>query len=263
MKKLLLFLLFAIGSRLYAQQLPEVFLPIGHTLHFVSPEPIQYADISSKYLEGDLPLKNVFRIKLRDTSRNFADAIITIAGEKFIAQYHLMLTTQIVPSEVEIKPSDMKPLDIAGIGYSQNQLKRFALDLFSQKPGKRVEKVKEFGMIAKVNHLYSAGDYLFLDLSYHNKTNLKFDVDDFAFRINDKKVAKASNVQSFEIKPVFTLFPVPSFSKNYRNIWVFKKLTFPGSKVFNVELRERQVSGRVISISISYNDVLDADILPL
>src|SRR5436309_1424105 len=33
------------------------------TTHFVSPEPILYVDISSKNVEGDLPEKNILRIK--------------------------------------------------------------------------------------------------------------------------------------------------------------------------------------------------------
>ena len=44
---------------------------------------------------------------------------------------------------------------------------------------------------------------------------------------------------------------------------VLKKLSFPGSKVLHIELNEKQVSGRVITLSISYHDILNADTLPL
>ena len=110
--------------------------------------------------------------------------------------------------------------------------------------------------------MYTAGDYLFLDISYRNKTRLKYDVDDFRFTVDDKKVTKASNVQSVELKPEFVLYSVPSFGKYYRNIFVFKKLTFPGNKVLLAELSEKQISGRVLTLKISYRDILCADTLP-
>lgn len=46
----------------------KLFIREDITLHFTSPEPIQYVDISSKSLVGDLPLDNVFRIKMQEDS---------------------------------------------------------------------------------------------------------------------------------------------------------------------------------------------------
>ena len=122
--------------------------------------------------------------------------------------------------------------------------------------------MKAFGIEGRLNHIYAAGDYLFMDISYRNKTRLKYDVDDFRFKLDDKKVTKASNVQSVEIKPEFVLFNVPVFAKYYRNIFVLKKMSYPGNKVLHADLSEKQLSGRVITLAISYKDMLDADILP-
>ncbi|MGY3212427.1 hypothetical protein ACVW2L_001480 [Mucilaginibacter sp. HD30] len=91
---------------------------------------------------------------------------------------------------------------------------------------------------------------------------MQYDIEDLRFRIADKKVAKATNVQSYELKPVFVLFNIAAFRKNYRNIFVFKKLSFPGNKILQAELSEKQISGRVLSLKIAYRDVLDADVLP-
>jgi hypothetical protein len=112
-----------------------------------------------------------------------------------------------------------------------------------------------------LNHVYTVRDYIFLDIGYHNKTNLKYDIADFRFKVDDKKVTKAANNQSVEVKPEFVLFNQPAFSKNYRNIFVFKKMSFPGNKVLHAEFSEKQLSGRVITLSISYQDILDADTL--
>lgn len=263
MKKILCYLLVLCAQSLYAQEkLPVVYLPENLTIHFVSPEPIQYVDISTKDLIGDLPLKNVLRLKLRDSLKSFLGSVITVAGEKYIAQYRLLPGYPGVLTEINIVPDDMHPLDISGIGLSQNQLKGLALSLIAKRPDKRMEKVKAFGIKGQLNHVYTVGDYIFLDISYHNKTNLKYDIADFRFKVDDKKVTKAANNQSVEVKPVFVLFSTPAFAKNYRNIFVFKKMSFPGNKVLHAELSEKQLSGRIITLSISYQDILDADTLP-
>ncbi len=263
MKKLLFYITMLISVTVHAQDsLPTVQLPKNLTVHFISPEPVQYVDISSKALAGDLPLKNVVRIKLKDSTKNFEDAVITIAGETFIAQYHIVPGGAAAPTEINIMPADTRPLDIAGIGFSKNQLKAMTLNLMAEKPGGSVEKVSAFGIKGQLNHVYTLGDYIFLDVSYKNKTRLKYDIDEFRFKVEDKKITKASNVQSVELKPEYILVETPSFEKYYRNVFVFKKLTFPGNKVLHVELSEQQISGRIITLNISYKDILNADTLP-
>jgi len=243
--------------------LPVVYLPDNLSVHFVSPEPIQYVDISSKNILGDLPVKNILRIKYRTDSTN-SDGVVTIVGEKFIAQYHIVHSPAdggAIQTDIDILPQDMKPLDI-GIGLSQPELKNYATQLLAKK-SEQLRKAKAYGLKATLNHVYTLGDYIFLDIGYENSTNLSYDLDELRFKIEDKKVTKATNVQSLEIKPDFTLFDIPSFKKHYRNIFVFKKFTFPGNKLLNIQLDEKQLSGRVITLSIPYKDVLEADIIPV
>lgn len=263
MKNILFLALMLFASMSYAQdKLPLVYLPENSTIHFISPEPIQYVDISSKQLAGDLPLKNVLRLKLKDTSKFFNGAVLTLAGEKFIAQYRLVPGYPGVPTEIEILPTETHPLDISGIGFSQNQLKSMATDLIAHRPGKARERSAAYGIIGLLNHLYSVGDYLFLDISYRNKTDIKYNIAGFYFSIEDKKITKATNSQSIALTPELILYDTPAFSRNYRNIFIFRKLSIPGNKVLRVELSEKQISGRVLTMSIPYQDILDADTLP-
>jgi conjugative transposon TraN protein len=247
-------------------KLPIIYLPANVSLHFISPEPIQYVDISVKNVLGDLPLKNVLRIRLKDSVPD-ADAVVTIAGENFIAQYHVIsagaITGRDALTDIDIKPADTRPLDIAAIGFSQPQLKALSLSLFCSRPAKAVAKAKALGLKANLYHIYCAGNYLFLDIGYRNDTRLNYDIDEFRFKVEDKKITKATNVQSVEIKPDFILFSAPVFQKTYRNIIVLRKMTFPGDKVLHIELSEKQISGRVIILTISYKDVLQADTLPI
>jgi len=278
MKKIILFLaVLMAGLHSYAQNtpfaegvkrnsLPIIYLPENVSVQFISPEPIQYVDISAKSVIGDLPLKNVLRIRLKDSVKS-ADAILTITGEKFIAQYHVIradsITARNSRTEIAIDRNDTRPLDISGIGFSQPQLKSIALNLFCKRPVKQIDKVKAFGIIGAIYHIYTAGDYFFIDLGYENKTNLIYNIDDLRFRIDDKKVVKAANAQSLAVHPEYVLFDDVSFSKHYRNIFVFRKMSFPGNKVLYIELSEKQISGRIVTIGISYQDILSADVIPI
>jgi hypothetical protein len=47
--------------------LPEIEITEGINLHIISPEPIQYVDLSTQKLTGDLPTTNIARIKITDT----------------------------------------------------------------------------------------------------------------------------------------------------------------------------------------------------
>ena len=47
--------------------LPEIEITEGINLHIISPEPIQYVDLSTQKLTGDLPTANIARIKITDS----------------------------------------------------------------------------------------------------------------------------------------------------------------------------------------------------
>lgn len=281
MKKIILFFnLTLMGlTALYAQPhttegtniagLPVVYLPYGASVHFISPELVQYVDLPPSMVIGDLPLKNIVRIRsAADTgeivnSQN--NAVITIIGERFIAQYRLVFTSHDDPrvkTEIEILPEHTRPLDVSGVGLSQGELKTYALTLVSRKGRGHLAKSKAYGITAKLNKVYTLDNYIFFDLSYLNSTNLKYDIDQIRFKIEDRKVTKASNAQSVEITPAFTLFDIHSFKRETRNIYVFKKFSFPGNKLLKAELSEKQISGRVNTLAIKYKDVLNADLVP-
>jgi hypothetical protein len=128
MKNFILIILLLLRITGIKAQIPQVRLPIKGDLHFISPEPIQYVDISNKSIEGNIPLPNVLRLRYKDSTTT--DAIVTIAGEKFIAQYHLSPVNATGTQVIEIQPADTRPLDIAGIALSQPQLKKLSYKIF-------------------------------------------------------------------------------------------------------------------------------------
>ncbi|MEN0053583.1 MAG: conjugative transposon protein TraN [Mucilaginibacter sp.] len=254
---------------LQKSKLKKIYITDGVSLHFVSPEPIQYADISTKSMLGDLPVKNVLRLKfVPDSAKQFGFpnrslGIVTIVGEKFIAQYDVWYTDvqDSVQTQLEIQPKNTNPLNVGNITMSQNDLHNYALQAL--KEGTRTHAIRSsaYGMDAQVNNVYTVDDYVFIDVTYTNNTNLKYDVDEFRFKIDDKRITKATNVQSVEIKPAFQLYDKAAFKRKYRNVFAFKKFTFPDNKVLAIELTEKQISGRVITLQLDYSDVLNADTL--
>lgn len=281
MKKFIIFLLIALGTvqityaqislDVYRKDLPTILISPNVSLHFISPEPIQYVDISTHSLTGDLPMKNVLRLKIiPDSLSNLSSSgqnigIVTIVGESFIAQYNLCYSSgmqiETLPVLVNILPEHTRSLDVPGISLTSKQMESFALGILATPTGKTIRSSTDYGLNGTLNHVYTAGDYIFLDISYYNKTNLSYEIDEQRFKIEDKKIVKATNVQSVEIKPVWQLYPTTSFKKHYRNIYVLKKTTFPGNKVLNIELTEKQISGRTLTLKIKYGDLLKADSL--
>ena len=78
-------------------------------------------------------------------------------------------------------------------------------------------------------------------------------------KLADKKISKATKNQVIELTPEMQLEESKSFKYGYRNILVVKKLTFPNDKILTIEMSEKQISGRTISLNIDYEDVLSAD----
>ena len=77
-------------------------------------------------------------------------------------------------------------------------------------------------MKMRLNNIYVVGEYFFIDFSVENNTNLPFDIDELRVKLQDKKQQKSTNVQT-------------------------------------IELSEKQISGRTISMNLDYEDVLAAD----
>ncbi|OJY99725.1 MULTISPECIES: conjugative transposon protein TraN [Sphingobacterium] len=277
MKKLIFFLsLLLAGLNLIAQQdagtyraqLPEITMDSTSSLHIISPEPIRYVDISSHAIAGDLPEENVLRLKwVPDSTGNLSSGadnlgVVTVIGQTFIAQYQLLSATATrgnkLAASYDILPQHIRPLHLP-VEISTPELRSHALSLLAMRNPAAVRKAKQYGIRAELNHVYTLGDLVLLDITYHNSTNLAYDIDELRFKIEDKKITKATNVQSVEIRPIWQLYPTGSFKRSYRNIYVLKKATFPASKILSVELSEKQISGRTVTLKIRYRDILEAD----
>src|SRR5574344_2141934 len=226
-------------------------------------EPIRFVDISTDKVVGDQPINNTIRLKPKDNV--YADgevlAIVTIVTERYRTQYALLYTTRMqeAVTDKEIQLVERNAYNNPAVSMSTVDMTRFARLIWNSPAKIRNIATKKHRMVMRLNNIYTAGDYFFLDFSVDNKTNIRFDIDQIRLKLDDKKMSKATNTQSIEIQPVMILEQAKSFKYGYRNVIVIKKMTFPNDKVLTIEMAEKQISGRNILLNIDYEDVLSAD----
>ncbi|MCL1663413.1 conjugative transposon protein TraN [Elizabethkingia ursingii] len=248
----------------YVMELPQLNISDGVSLHIISPEPIQFVDLSTDNLIGDLPAENIARVKTGKAGAANKDdlGIITVVGQSFMAQYKVNYKnseTHNTITQIQIQPEDMQPLEYPKIAFSNQELYNFSMDILKKKTKAPLREVNDFKLSIQLNNVYVISDYIFLDISFINDSNLSYKIDGLKFSIEDKKIYKATNNQSLELKPEYQLYRQSQFKKNFHNIYVFKKFTYPNSKVMVIRLIEEPISGRTVEMKIKYSDILKAD----
>lgn len=225
-------------------------------------EPVKLVDLSTDKIAGDQPIENTVRLKPKEASKD-GDilAIVTIVTERYRTQYGLVYTSKMseAVTDKEILPVERTAYAHPSVTMSQEEMYRHARRIWNSPARFRDVSCKGHGMRMRLNNIYTCGDYFFIDFSVSNRTNIRFDIDEIRLKLTDKKITKATNSQSIELKPEMMLEKETSFSKGYRNVIAVKKLTFPDEKVLTIEMSEDQISGRTMKLEIDYEDVLSAD----
>lgn len=226
-------------------------------------EPIRFVDISTDKVVGDQPIDNIVRLKPKEGGHEDGEvlAIVTIVTERYRTQYALLYTTRVreavTDKEIELRERDA--YNNPAVSMSTADMIRFARRIWNSPAKIRNVATKAHRMTMRLNNIYAVGDYFFIDFSVENRTNIRFDIDEIRVKLADKKLSKATNAQVIELTPTLVLEGGKVFRHGYRNVIVVKKMTFPNDKVLTIELSEKQISGRTISLSIDYEDVLSAD----
>ena len=228
-------------------------------------EPVRFVDISTDKVAGDQPISNLVRLKPKEGMEIHHDgdvlAVVTIVTERYRSQYALIYTSRMdeAVTEKTITLDEREPYNNPAISMSTEDMTRYARQIWASPARVRNVSTKRNRMVMRLNNIYSVGEYFFIDFSVDNRTNIRFDIDQLRVKLNDKKTARSTTVQTIELIPELVLDPTRSFRYGYRNVIVLKKMTFPNDKMLTIELSEQQISGRMISLSIEYEDVLNAD----
>ena len=245
--------------------LPELRVNDRVTTVITATEPVRFVDISTDRIAGDQPLENTVRLKPKEGPAVNAEGdvlgVVTIITERYRVQYSLVYTTR--PDEAvtdkEVLHPETSPYDNPAVSLSTEDMARFARCIWYSPAKYRNVGARRHHMDIRLNNIYTAGDFFFIDFSVENRTNIRFDIDQLRFKVEDKRKTRATNSQSVELRPSMLLESGKSFLHGYRNVAVIRKLTFPNDKVLTIEMSESQISGRNITLSIDYEDVLNAD----
>lgn len=228
-------------------------------------EPVRFVDISTDAVVGDQPINNTIRLKPKEGADVHADgdvlAIVTIATERYRTQYALIYTTRLTEAvtDKQIQPEEKIAYHNPSVSMSTEEMTKYARKIWNSPARIRNVSTKQHRMTMRLDNIYSVGEYFFLDFSIENRTNIRFDIDELRVKLCDKKQSKATNVQMVELTPAMVLDQSRAFKYGYRNVIVLKKMTFPNDKILSIEISEKQISGRTITLNIDYEDVLYAD----
>ena len=261
-RTILLTLLCAVGI-VTAKANEKIYVNRAVTTHIVMPEPIRLVDISTPKIAGNQCTDNIVRIKPYHEgdsiqSGGYAEnellGTVTLIGERHIAQYDVLYTE--VPGQAatifEVPYTHTQSYINPEVTMPMSEMARYAWAVYGSRRKYNQIVTRAHGMRATVNNIYAVGDYFFIDYSLRNKTRIPYDIEEIRVKLTDKKETKATNSQTIELSPVFTLNSVRKFKKDYRNVMVLPKLTFPDEKVLRIEISENQISGRVIVLTIEY-----------
>lgn len=247
------------------EELEQLTVNENVTTVITASEPIRFVDISTDHVVGDQPINNTIRLKPKEGADVHEDgdiiAIVTVVTERYRSQYALIYTTRLTEAvtDKQIQPEERIPFHNPSVTMSTEDMTQFARKIWNSPARIRNVATKQHRMTMRLNNIYSIGEYFFLDFSIENRTNIRFDIDEIRVKLCDKKQSKATNVQIIELTPAMILDESKRFSKGYRNVIVLKKLTFPNDKILSIEISEKQISGRNITLNIDYEDVLYAD----
>ena len=247
------------------EELEQLTVNENVTTVITASEPIRFVDISTDHVVGDQPINNTIRLKLKEGANVHEDgdiiAIVTVVTERYRSQYALIYTTRLTEAvtDKQIQPEERIPFHNPSVTMSTEDMTQFARKIWNSPARIRNVATKQHRMTMRLNNIYSVGEYFFLDFSIENRTNIRFDIDEIRVKLCDKKQSKATNVQMIELTPAMILDESKRFSKGYRNVIVLKKMTFPNDKILSIEISEKQISGRNITLNIDYEDVLYAD----
>lgn len=241
------------------------------TTHIVFPENIKFVDISTDYIVGNQCADNIIRVKPRvDEDGKYGDyptsdlGVITIIGERSMTQLTLsyVQTSGQATTSYFVSNEETDSYVNRNVSMSKADMAKYCWHVYKSARKFNNITTSKHGIKARVNNIYSVGDYFFIDYTLQNKTKIPYDIADFRIRVTDKKQAKATNVQSIELYPQFQLFANGKFNKEFRNVIVINRLTFPDEKILQLEFSEDQISGRTIALNIEYEDILNLDGFP-
>ena len=238
-------------------------VPLDRTVHILSPEPILYVDISSTDVDGDLPEKNICRLKAAPGKMQAGSSFtVTLVTRSLVSVYQLVCAADADPAArfYVISVDPFRSVRLNSSSLSESEFKRLALKALGEPKVIRGIRGSAPGMRSRVNNIFVAGDYLLFDISLDNHSNMTLDIDEVRFKLTDKKQLDAHVSQERLLTPLYSYFDHSEvgITANWRNFYLFPRFNFSADKVLRIELSEEQISGRRLEMEVDYRTLIGA-----
>ena len=212
-------------------------IPLKKTTHIISPEPILYADISSSEVQGDLPEKNIFRMRPSSGMHAGDNFQVTIVTGSFVEVYDITVSESDNSDKdafvITIDPNDAVQTN----PYNEVTQQDFSrLSMLALTKRKEIDGLiaRQYGMLITVNNIYVVGDFLLFDITCKNSTKLTYNIDDIRFKLEDKRKINAHVSQEIDLKPVYEFYNTQDATINHKwrnfgiivSFWIFNILVF-------------------------------------
>ena len=178
------------------------------TTHIIMPEPIRLVDISTQKIAGNQCADNIVRIK--PVNRMFEHELagtVTVIGERNMVQYDIVYTRQpnLAYSVYKVSNAELDRYSNPSVTMTEGEMARFAYAIYNSPRHFYGIRQSKYGMTIRVNNIYTLNDYFFIDYSIENRSKIKYDIDEVRVKLTDKKQSKATNSQTVELSPVWSL----------------------------------------------------------
>ncbi|WP_159523571.1 conjugative transposon protein TraN [Sunxiuqinia indica] len=232
--------------------------------HLVCPDRISYLQVGDPTLilaEKVPELPNMVRIKATQPFEKESSLTIVCAGRVYSLLINYRDTDEITYKLESFQ--SQKAGKYTGGMMPDYVLKELCDQVLAKRHSHvRRRKLDKDGIRLKLKNIYLSGDALLLELEISNKTNVAYRVDGFHWWIDDRKQHKATNVQEYEIVPVYQRYDLKVIpgGTTIREVFVFPKLTIPGQRILRIELLEKALgnTGRNLSLEVKNKDILRA-----
>jgi conjugative transposon TraN protein len=262
MKTFLVILISLVSSITFAQN--RLTVSDTKTSHLVCPDKVQYVqagDYSIVQAEVVPELSNLIRVKAVQPFDKPTSLTVVCADQ--IYSFELQYGND-APITYPIETFDsQKAMTFSGKMMPDHLLK----DLCDQVLDKHIvqfrkRKTEKDGIKIRLNSIHLKNDALFFELQITNKTNMAYDVESFNFWITDKKKAKATNVQEYQVFPQYQQNKVQRIpgEVTVREVFVIEKMTIPDQRILKIELNEKALgnTGRKLTFNLKNKDILKA-----
>ena len=232
------------------------------TSHLVCPDKVSYVqagDYSLVQAEVVPELTNMVRVKA--TQPFDKQTSLTVVCANKIYSFELQYEND-VPITYPIETfQSQSAMTFSGKLMPDHVLKELCDQVLSKhKHQFHKRKAEKDGITIRLNSISLKNDALFFELEINNKTSMAYDVENFNFWITDKKKAKATNVQEYQVFPEYPRNQVQRIpgEETVREVFVMEKMTIPDGRILKIELNEKALgnTGRKLSFNLKNKDIL-------